>query len=332
MLRHNSLAIAVSILAASQAFAAILPEQFGEYRRQQVQSPGLKSEDQPIWSEYALREAEQAPYTAPGRTVVITAYRFEDTTGAYAAFLWQRPASSTRSKLSEVAVDAPGGAAAAVGNYLLRFEGAVPDKEAFDLLVAKLPGLVRSSLPTLGNYIPRRQRIAGSERHILGPTSLAVFAPAISAASAGFEMGAEAEVASFRLDGREAQLVIFSYPTPHIARARLENFQNLPDVVAVRDGPLISAVVRAPDKAAAERLLSSITYQAKVSWSEEVPEPRKDEGNPGDMLLAIVLLAAGLMVASVLVGFFLGSFRQVLSRFGLSSARDGFTALDLSKR
>ena len=73
--------------------------------------------------------------------------------------------------------------------------------------------------------------------------------------------------------------------------------------------------------------MSAISYQPNVTWSEKVP---KNE-NPGDMILAICILAGRLMVASVVLGLFFGGLRQVFgSKFGVQAIDDNFTSLHLT--
>ena len=61
-----------------------------------------------------------------------------------------------------------------------------------------LPALSHASTPTLGDYLPTRNRIPRSERYILGPVGLQANAPEIPAAPAAFQYGTEAEVAQYR--------------------------------------------------------------------------------------------------------------------------------------
>ena len=72
----------------------------------------------------------------------------------------------------------------------------------------------------------------------------------------------------------------------------------------------------------------AISYQPNVTWSEKVP---KNE-NPGDMILAICILAGALMVASLVMGLFFGGFRQVFgSKFGVQAIDDNFTSLHIDR-
>ena len=52
--------------------------------------------DRPIWDEYGLKESEAARYENGDENFTVTGYRLQDTTGAMAAFDWQRPAEIHR--------------------------------------------------------------------------------------------------------------------------------------------------------------------------------------------------------------------------------------------
>ena len=87
-------------------------------------------------------------------------------------------------------------------------------------------------------------------------------------------MGAEAEIARFRSKGGELDLVIFSYPTPQIARRqRVAEFEKLAGVMAKRAGPLVAVVPFRDSPDQAERLLARVNYQATITWDEYVPHP-----------------------------------------------------------
>ena len=90
---------------------------------------------------------------------------------------------------------------------------------------------------------------------------------------------------------------------------------------------MVGVVLDAPPEHA-DKILSGVAYQPKVTWSEDVP---KNE-NPGDMILAICILAGALMVASLVLGLFFGGLRQVFgSKFGVQAIDDNFTSLHLDR-
>src|SRR5438876_6080512 len=95
------------ILLPTLAFSAILPETLGPYHRAATMQVTIL--DRPIWEEYGLKESEAARYTNEGKDFTVTAWRLQDSTGAMAAFEWQRPAKSTGSKLAGLAAETADG-------------------------------------------------------------------------------------------------------------------------------------------------------------------------------------------------------------------------------
>jgi hypothetical protein len=189
------------ILAAifvSSACAAIWPEQLGKYQRKSAEPMGTTQSD-----EYGLEAVERADYGA----FQVTASRFRDVTGAYAASL-----------------DASGKSAFRVGNYLVACQGKC-SKDLPDLADAGLPHVSHGSLPTLGTYFPSKNLLPRSERYILGPVGLAANAPEIPVAAALFDDGTEAQLARYRTPGGPVTLVIFSFPTPSLARQQVPQFE-----------------------------------------------------------------------------------------------------------
>jgi hypothetical protein len=303
--RHSLAAGAIAVLCLAQVgAAAILPEQFGAWKR--VAKGVVNIADRPVWEEYGFQTAEKADYEAAGKRISVSAWQLNDTTGAWAASRWLQPGVIQH------------------GNYVLRIEGALPPAQLPEL-TSKLPKVDRAANPSLPQFLPDSNRIKQADRYLLGPVSLAKFEPRISADLAGFNKGAEGQLSTYKTPGGEAKLVVFSYPTPQIAGDRFRAFENKGEWRARRHGPMVAVALDATPEAA-ETLLASVKYQPKVSWSEHVP---KNE-NPGEMLLAICILAGALMAASVAFGLFFGGLRQVFgSKFGVQAIDDNFTSLHI---
>jgi len=293
------------ILAAifvSSACAAIWPEQLGRYQRKSAEPAETKQSD-----EYGLEAVERADYGA----FQVTASRFKDVTGAYAASL-----------------DASGKGAIRVGNYLVTCQGKCP-KDLPDLADVGLPHVSHGSLPTLGTYLPSKNLVPRSERYILGPLGLAANAPEIPAPAALFDDGTEAQLARYRTPGGPVALVVFSFATPSLARQQLPQFEKITGATAKRTGPLI-AVAIGPSEASA-KLLDTIDYQGVVASSE--PPPVKPlELKPesaGQMVLAILSLAGLLLAFCLLSGLAVGASLRLARRFGYSAAEGSLTTLHL---
>lgn len=289
-------------LASGQS--VLWPDQFGQF--QKVSSRPVPLTDKGVWEEYGLHQAEEAEYASGESKFRARAYRLKDPTGALAAFQWQRPAAAERSKLGSLAVETKDSAMLVYGNYLFYFQGYKPQVPELEALFDRLPRLDQSAVPTLPGYLPSADLIANSERYVVGPESLARFAPGIPPSLAAFHLGAEAQLGRFRGPGGEMSLALFSYPTPQLARERTEAFRKLAGAMAKRAGPLVAVVLSPPDADAAERLLSSVRYEAEVSLSQYVPT-RRDLWF--DLLINIALLIGILLVFCTVAGLAVAGWR-----------------------
>jgi hypothetical protein len=306
MLWRNCL---ISLIIAGSTYGALLPTQFAGAAQTPLPAPVLS--DRAVWEEYGLKASERSKYGAH----TVTAYRFQDSTGAFASLLWLR------------GDNAVGGVLAQFDNYVLLIEGGKPSPEQIQGLGASLPQRRVASLPILTGYFPAEHRIHGSERYIAGPASLAKFEPRLPASIVGFEMGAEAEVARYRIGDNEEQVFLVSYPTPQIAMERSKAFKGIVGTLR-RSGPMLITVPAPVDSAAAQSLVSRVSYAPNLMWHEKSPV---DVRQVGDMILAISLLALGLMVGSVFVGFFLGGIRRLFGRVGFGGGDESLTELNLQQ-
>ncbi len=324
---HNALLLACLVIGPVSG--AIWPEKLGPATRVSAKSISVADK---LWAEYVLQEAEQAEYSSDTLKFIALGYRLQDSTAALGAFEWQRPKDSKQSSIGKLAVETPDGLAVAHGNYLLTFQGYKPTVPQFEALFQTLPKLDQSPLPALRDYLPSDGLIANSERYVTGPVGLADFEPAIPAAAAGFHLGAEAQIATFHPNGKQAggelKLAIFSYPTPNIARDRLAELQKLPGAVAKRSGPLVAVILSPSNANDAEWLLSLVKYQATVSWDQYVPT-RRD--NIGDLIVNAFTLIGFLLAFATVAGFAFGGFRAFNRRKGRPDP-DAMTVLRLHDR
>jgi hypothetical protein len=125
-------------------------------------------------------------------------------------------------------------------------------------------------------------------------------------------------------------LAIFSYPTPHFARERLLEFQNLPGARAKRSGPLVAVTFAAPSPDAAERLLAKVNYRANLVLDEN---PSKPAENVGDLLISIFGLLGVLLVITVLLGLLHAGARLAYRKyFGGPEEPDSMLTLHLGDK
>jgi hypothetical protein len=318
--------LALLIPVVSQA--AIWPDAIGPYHRTATMPVSLT--DRPVWDEYGLKESEGARYDNGAFSFTATAFVLQDTTGALAAFDWQRPAQSTPSQSTpsdRLAVETADGLLLAHGNYLLWFTGYKPTPEELSSLTGSLRNVDGTSLPSLPGFFPSQDVVPNSERYIIGPASLQKFAPGIPPSVAAFHFGAEGQFGLFHGPKGETALSLFSYPTQQIARQREGEFGKIPGAMVKRSGPLVAVVLSPPDPDVAERLLSKVRYQASVTMDEYVPT-RRD--NIGVLVINAFKLIGILLVFSVVSGFAVGGLRAFRRRGGRGDEADALTTLHLS--
>jgi hypothetical protein len=147
---------------------------------------------------------------------------------------------------------------------------------------------------------------------------------------AAFHLGTEAQLGRYRTPKGDLTLIIFSYPTPNIARERLEEYSKGPGTIAKRSGPLVGVVVEAPDPDAAERVLAGVQYAGNLTLNEKVPV------NQGlfmyRLFLNIFVLSGVLIALSIIVGIGFGGFRVLRRKFGKPGHDDPFQLLRIGDK
>ncbi len=264
-----------------------------------------------LWDEFGLVEAEQADFGA----WQAVAYRMHDATGAYAAARWMATSHADLQIIDNIVVVSssriPGPAAlAAFLAPASRSGGALP------MLPADLPP----------GFAP------GSVRYILGPASLAEFAPGVPAAALAFQFSTEAVVAQYPA-GRAGRLtlMIASFPTPGMARGQAVEFRKIPGALVKRSGPLVALIPSPPEAESAQRLLSGVHYMASITWDEKPPDPHMG-GNVKRMILAIAQLILFLLVLCVVGGLAVAGARLLRQRFGNTNADESVIVLHLADK
>ncbi len=299
----------IFILAVS-AHAAIFPEQIGPYRKSVPKTIGIP--DQPLYDEYGLEATEAADYAAPDKkSFSAVGWRLHDSTGALALFQFRRPSGAVPADFAPLAVKTSDGIIFAFGNYVFQFTGAYPDPASLTPFYQQLAKVENSPLPRLASILPKEDLVSNSERYILGPVSLQRFEPSIPPSVAAFHMGAEAQLGKYLTPKGLLTLILFSYPTPSIARQQAAEFQKLPAAMVKRTGPLVVASIGPPDADAAERILGKINYQASVTVNER-PPVNEIKGFAW-MILNMFILAGIILAICVMGGIGFAGYR-ILSR------------------
>jgi hypothetical protein len=301
--------------------AAILPDQLGRAAKQD--SKPVQPKDPALFEEYGFDAGEQARYGP----MIVTAWRFKDSTGALAAFQALRPESAKPSELDKVAAQFPSGAILEHGNYVLEFEGARPVGPQVDVILERLPLYTEGSLPVISTYLPPEHLVPNSERYITGPVALERFYPGIPPSTAAFHLSAEAQYGRYHTAKGDFGLAIFNYPTPSMARDQTGAFRKLPGAMVKRAGPLVAVILHPPDPDAAERVLAKVTYEASITENEK--PPGSELRSFAQAFLAMVTLAGIIIGFCILSGLLFAGVRILSRRFGNKDADGAMITLHL---
>ena len=337
---------------------AVLPNDFAGW---QVQGEVTKSNDPavadatnaPVLKEYGFQRLEKAAYKRDdGRNLTIKAAVFTDASGAYGAFTYyQSP---------EMADETIGGQGASANNRVLFYQGNVLVDAVFDKVsvmsaaqLRQLAGLLpqaedsKRNPPALPMYLPK----ASAERHpernttkyVLGPVSLDRVGSPLPAGMVDFAAGAEVVMSRYDVNAGDATLMLIEYPTPQIAADRLRQIdashhmtQQQPGVSTILDvgpffdartGPIIVIAAGPLSKSEARTLMSSISYEADVTWNENTYVSKKD--NLANFLFNVIILCGIVVGLALVAGVAFGGLRIMSKRFFPDSVFDSPEAVEI---
>jgi hypothetical protein len=345
----------LSTLLCEVAFASepasVLPTEFGGW---QVKGTVAKSEDpavadaanEPVLKEYGFQRLEKASYTRDdGRNVVIRAAVFGDTSGAYGAFTYYAS--------DEMANETIGAQAASLNNRVLFYQGNVLVDAVFDKMsvmsaaqLRQLAGLLppaegnKGNPPSLPTRLPKRAFDRSIEKnttkYILGPVTLNRVGSPLPASMVDFKSGAEVVMGKYAANAGDSTLMLIEYPTPQIAAERLRQIdashqvtQQQPGVASIvdvgpffdaRTGPIIVIAAGPLSKNEARSLMSSISYEADVTWNENTYVSKKD--NLANFLFNAIVLSGIVVGLALVAGVAFGGLRVLVKRFFPDSVFD----------
>src|SRR5208283_4569843 len=276
-----------------------------------------------VLKEYGFAGSETATYTRDeGRKMTVKAARFKDATGAYGAFTFYRQPSMGTERI--------GTKAASANQRILFFRDNVLVDANFDRLtemsaaeLRELAGMLpaakgtAANLPTLPEYLPKADAVENSARYILGPQALVAVRASVTPEQVDFSHDPEILIQDYASKSGPLTLTLVQYPTPQIAGERLRVWQSVaqsaPNTLLVRrSGPLVDVVTGAIVSEEAQRLLTSVNYEAEVTWNEATSLSKRD--NIGNLILAVFALTGIILLVSLVFGVFFGGIRLLLKR------------------
>jgi hypothetical protein len=339
--------------AAPASTAPVLPAEFGGW---QVKGDVAKSDDPaaadavnaPVLKEYGFVRLEKASYTRDdGRHLTIKAAVFEDASGAYGAFTYYYSAEMGEEKI--------GGQAAFLNNRVLFYQGNVLVDAIFDRMsvmsasqLRQLAGLLpqaagnKSNPPSLPSYLPKRDFEKNTTKYILGPVTLDRVGSPLAGSAVDFKAGAEVVIGKYAAAAGDATVMLIEYPTPQIASDRLKQIdashqvtQQQPGVASIvdvgpffdaRTGPIIVIAAGPLSKSEARALISSVSYEADVTWNENTYVTKKD--NLANFLFNAIVLCGIVVGLALVAGVAFGGVRVLIKRLFPDSVFDRPEAME----
>ena len=320
--------LVLSGLAMAADHAAFLPRSFAGWTQTGVPrlttDPAQADAAYPsVLKEYGFVDSETATYTRDdGRKLTIKAAQFNDATGAYGAFTFYRQPVMRTEEI--------GSKAASANNRILFFRSNVLVDANFDRvtemsaaelreLAGMLPALKGSAdnLPTLPQYLPKKDATENSAKYILGPQALLAAQSPLTAEQVDFSKEPEVLSQDYSSKGGDLTLTLIDYPTPQIAGERLRALQaaqktGADSFLLRRTGPILEVVSGAVGSDEARNLLHSVNYEAEVTWDEATSvSPRNNIGN---LIVAVFALIGIILLISIIFGVFFGGIRILAKR------------------
>jgi len=344
------------------ATTPVLPTAFAGW---QVKGAVAKSDDPgvadatnaPVLKEYGFQRLEKAAYTRDdGRNLTIKAAVFEDASGAYGAFTYYYS--------DEMGEETIGGQAAFLNNRVLFYQGNVLVDAVFDRMsvmsaaqLRELAGLLpqaegnKNNPPSLPNYLPKRTSLGNSPgnleknttKYIMGPVALGRIGSPLPASMVDFKSDAEVVIGKYAVTAGDATLMLIEYPNSQIATERLRQIdashqvtQQQPGVASIvdvgpfydaRTGPIVVIAAGPLSRSEARSLMSSISYDADVTWNENTYVSKKD--NLANFLFNAIVLCGIVVGLALVAGIAFGGLRIVVKRFFPDSVFDRREAMEI---
>ncbi|MBO0719460.1 MAG: hypothetical protein J2P41_01470 [Blastocatellia bacterium] len=279
-----------------------------------------------IYEEYGLQRLHSRVYAKGGDKATVEIFEMLFPSGAYGLYTFdQGSLSPHRREFYQ-------------GNYLISIDSGLKDDE-FDAAIAEIlkKGAAMNSgrLPSLPSHLPERNKIAGTEKYLVGPAALAQlkgfsglkdvvkFAGGVEIASADYHNG----------DGTMG-LMIIEYQTTQTAGDGLKALTKYLDSQVDKENRLLKRVgnylvyaINVKDSTDAGNLISQVKYDYRIYWEGRrmsdvplefrAPDPAViGEANKTLMIMVRSFYWVGaLMSGSILIGLLAGGTFFYLRRY-----------------
>jgi hypothetical protein len=311
--------LAIPCLAWGQKHTVIPLVPAPDWQLMSSQSMGVEAVrqwggDPAIEREYGVKTIAVRKYHLGDQLAQAVVEEAADPSSAYGLLTYYRtPGMQTPEGMKLTFVDGQG-ALMARARFFIRVprpEGSqVSDKDFRSLLVAvggTPPG--PRDLARLPAGLPTKGLVPGTEKYLLGPDAARHVLPNFRVDLLGFSQGAEVRLGDYMTGQVRATVVVVSYPTPQIARARFGALQSFlgvnrargaESIYGRRSGSYVLLVLGTGSSAAADKLMDQFRVVSDVSWNEPYP------GGKPFALQVVELILANLLLIFILVGSSIG--------------------------
>ena len=319
----------VAVIPASAQ--AILPQTFAGWTAGTTIVPTIEFKDpttEAVSREYGIVSVKKVAYSRGKDALNVSLYNMKDPSGAYGLYSYLRSPEMAHAEPGDHSVISRERALLLDGNLVLDVNGTDLPKVGKDLnalVAAVTPKAEQGPLPSLSEHLPVKGFVDRSDKYVLGPVTLNEVFPVSADDWLGFSHGAEAEVAKYKVNGRDMALLIADFPTPQVAQKRLVDLQQLyhlnpknPDansspLFAKRSITLLAIVSGAKTQAEADELLAQVASASEVTWNE--PTFQFKEPSIGAMIVGSIIGAGVLCMFAVVAGIAFGGFRLLIKRY-----------------
>jgi hypothetical protein len=310
-----------SLAFAGNPAASVLPSSFGGWKQTASTALQPSAADAAVLSEYGLEQAREAVYASGGNRITVRAWRFRDATGAVGAYTFERQPGMRLEKIGRGGATADGRVIFWSGATVVEARFAHPaanEAGAMKALAAKIPqpeGAAAVTPPLFG-YIPAADYVPGTVHYALGPAGYAHLGSAVPVEDIGFGVEAEALTAEYAIGPQRGTLTLIMYPTPEMAAAQLAKIRaglHAEGTLTRRSGPLLAVLTGNLPAAKAKALLDSVRVNDVVTINRP-PGGASEVVKAAHLLLGIATLIGILLLATLLLGLFLGGGRALVRK------------------
>jgi hypothetical protein len=283
----------------------------------------------PVLAEYGFDSAEQDQYQSGNDSLLVRVYHMKDPTGGYGLYSFLREPDMAKADFGEHSSISNNRALVLVGNLVVdittHFSSGDLLRQQADLkpLLAQVsPRAETGPYPLLWETLPLQDLVPRSDKYVIGPQTLHELLPIENGDWLGFSNGTEAELAQYKVGGRDLTLLVADFPTPQMAAKKLVELdkqfagqvgpEGHPEIYTRRVLTMIAIVTNARSHAEANTVLDRVHSNLTVTWDE--PTFSLTDPNIGTIVVGIIVGTGVLCLFAIIAGLAFGGVRLAVKR------------------